>query len=138
VILLDTNVVIDAHYGAGADRLRAKNLISAAILDAGAAINSVTLAELYAGPERGHSIEEDMSQAGIAVLDLPFAAAATCGCAYRRYRLVRRRSGGGEAPSIPLPDFFVGAHAELMGWKLATRDMERYRLYFPDVELIEP
>jgi predicted nucleic acid-binding protein len=37
-----------------------------------------------------------------------------------------------------LPDFFVGAHAELMGWKLATRDMERYRLYFPDVELIEP
>ena len=138
MILLDTNVVIDAHYGAGADRLRAKNLISAAILDAGAAINSVTLAELYAGPERGHSIEEDMSQAGIAVLDLPFAAAATCGRAYRRYRLVRRRSGGGEAPSIPLPDFFVGAHAELMGWKLATRDMERYRLYFPDVELIEP
>ncbi len=138
MILLDTNVVIDAHYGAGADRLRAKNLISAAILDTGAAINSVTLAELYAGPERGHSIEEDMSQAGIAVLDLPFAAAATCGCAYRRYRLVRRRSGGGEAPSIPLPDFFVGAHAELMGWKLATRDMERYRLYFPDVELIEP
>jgi predicted nucleic acid-binding protein len=37
-----------------------------------------------------------------------------------------------------LPDFFVGALAELMGWKLATRDMERYRLYFPDVELIEP
>ena len=32
---------------------------------------------------------------------------------------------------MPLPDFFIGAHAELMGWKLATRDVERYRIYFP-------
>jgi predicted nucleic acid-binding protein len=39
---------------------------------------------------------------------------------------------------VPLPDFFIGAHAELMRWKLATRDVERYRLYFPAVELIEP
>jgi len=39
---------------------------------------------------------------------------------------------------MPLPDFFIGAHALVMGWKLATRDTERYRLYFPKVELIEP
>jgi len=26
----------------------------------------------------------------------------------------------------------------LMGWKLATRDPERFRLYFERVELIEP
>ena len=39
---------------------------------------------------------------------------------------------------VPLPDFFTGAHVELMGWKLATRDVERYRIYFPAVELIEP
>jgi hypothetical protein len=25
-----------------------------------------------------------------------------------------------------------------MAWKLATRDVERYRIYFPGVELIEP
>jgi hypothetical protein len=25
-----------------------------------------------------------------------------------------------------------------MGWKLATRDVERYRAYFPAVDLIEP
>jgi predicted nucleic acid-binding protein len=138
VILLDTNIVIDAHYGAGADRSHARNLISSAVLGEGAAINSITLAELYAGPERGQSIEEDMNQSGIAIFDLPFAAAAICGRAYRHYRLARRRSGGGRASSIPLPDFFIGAHAELMGWSLATRDTERFRLYFPDVELIEP
>ena len=138
MILLDTNVIIDAHYGVGHHRVRAMNLISSAIIDSGAAINCITLAELYAGPRRGDEIEEDMRQAGIVVLDLPVAAAAICGRAYKRYRLPRRRSGGGEAPSVPLRDFFIGAHAELMDWKLATRDVERYRIYFPAVELIEP
>ena len=89
-------------------------------------------------PRRGEEIEQDMRQAGIAVLDLPAGSAAICGRAYRRYRLARTRSGGGKAPSVPLPDFFIGAHAELLGWKLATRDVERYRIYFPAVELIEP
>jgi predicted nucleic acid-binding protein len=137
MILLDTNVIIDAHYGSGNDRTRARNLISSAIIDSGAAINCITLAELYAGPRRGEEIEHDMRQTGIVVLDLP-AGAAICGRAYRRYRLARTRSAGGKAPSVPLPDFFIGAHAELMGWKLATRDVERYRIYFPAVELVEP
>jgi predicted nucleic acid-binding protein len=138
MILLDTNVIIDARYGIGNHRVRARNLISSAVIDTGAAINCVTLGELYAGPKRGEEMEEDMRRAGIAVLDLPVAASAICGRAYRRYRLARTRSGGGKAPSVPLPDFFIGAHAELMGWKLATRDAERYRIYFPAVELIEP
>ena len=134
---MDTNVIIDAHRGAGNDRLRAMNLISLAVTGSGAAINCVTLAELYAGPRRGDDIEEDMRRAGVAILDVPIATATICGRAYRRYRLAHRRLGGGEAPSMPLPDFFIGAHAELLGWKLATRDVERYRLYFPAVELIE-
>jgi predicted nucleic acid-binding protein len=137
MILLDTNVIIDAHYGVTDHRVRARNLISSAVTDAGAAINCVTLSELYAGPRRGEEIEQDMRQAGIAIIDLPVAAAAICGRAYRRYRMARRSSGGGRAPSVPLPDFFIGAHAELMGWKLATRDVERYRIYFPAVELID-
>ena len=39
---------------------------------------------------------------------------------------------------MPLPDFLIGAHAELMGWELATRDVEHFRIYFPAVEVIEP
>jgi predicted nucleic acid-binding protein len=138
MILLDTNIVIDAHYGVGNDKVRARNLISSAVIDSGAGINCITLAELYAGPRRGEDIEADMRQSGIVVLDLPAGAAAICGRAYTRYRLNRERSSGGKASSVPLPDFFIGAHAELLGWKLATRDVERYRMYFPAVELIEP
>jgi len=138
MILLDTTIVIDAHYGVGDDKVRARNLISSAVIESGAAINCITLAELYAGPRRGDDIEADMRQSGIGVLDLPAGAAAICGRAYTRYRLNRARSSGGRAPGVPLPDFFIGAHAELLGWKLATRDVERYRTYFPAVELIEP
>jgi predicted nucleic acid-binding protein len=138
VILLDTNIVIDAHYGQGAYRTRATDLIASALLESGAAINAITLAELYAGPRRGSSIEDDMSDAGIVILDLPSGAAAICGAAYARYRAARKKSGGGSAPFTPLPDFFIGAHAEFRGWKIASRDTERYRLYFPKIELIEP
>jgi predicted nucleic acid-binding protein len=37
-----------------------------------------------------------------------------------------------------LPDFFVGAHAAVRGMPILTRDVGRYRTYFPTVELISP
>jgi len=37
-----------------------------------------------------------------------------------------------------LPDCFIGAHAEVMGYSLATADASRFRTYFPKVPLITP
>jgi hypothetical protein len=37
-----------------------------------------------------------------------------------------------------LPDFYIGAHAEVEGLTLVTRDAARYRTYFPNVSLITP
>jgi predicted nucleic acid-binding protein len=37
-----------------------------------------------------------------------------------------------------LPDFFIGAHAEVERLPLLTRDARRYRNYFPKVTLIVP
>jgi predicted nucleic acid-binding protein len=139
LILLDTNLVIDAQNEGSAFYTWSNQVIAEAIPTSGVGINAITLAELCsANGVDSEILQSELHSAQIRVIDLPAQAAALCGRAYRRYRLARTRSGGGKAPSVPLPDFFIGAHAELMGWKLATRDVERYRIYFPAVELIKP
>lgn len=63
---------------------------------------------------------------------LPFEAAFLAGKAFRRYR------AAGGARSSALPDFYIGAHATVAGYRLMTRDAGRYRTYYPTLELIAP
>jgi predicted nucleic acid-binding protein len=138
MILLDTSVVIDARDPSQADHGWAAGEIEAAVTGEGAGINTVILAELCAGSPRPENIEPEIRKLGLNIFDLPASMATICGQAYRHYLVARRTSGGGSAPKTPLPDFFIGAHAEAMGWKLATRDSERIARYFPKVSLITP
>ena len=46
------------------------------------------------------------------------------------------RAGG--ARSSPLPDYYIGAHAEADNLTLLTRDTGRYGSYFPSVRLVTP
>jgi predicted nucleic acid-binding protein len=138
VILIDTNVLIDARELTSPYHRWAEELIADGLSGEGIALNAIVFAELCVGQKNPEAVEADLRAQGLAIVDVPVAAAALCARAYTRYLLARSRSRGGKAPSVPLPDFFIGAHAELMGWKLATRDVERYRIYFPAVELVEP
>ena len=139
MILLDSNVVIDAQNEGSPFFEPARRLILEAVATTGAAVNAVIVAELCAGKtDVADLVLIELNAAGVQLFDLPMGAAPICGRAYRRYRLSRRKSAGGAAPVAPLPDFFIGAHAELMGWDLATRDSEHFRMYFPSVKLIEP
>ena len=63
---------------------------------------------------------------------LPWAAAFLAGKVFLAYR----RNRG--TKSSTLPDFFVGAHAAVGDLDLLTRDVGRYRTYFPTVRLIAP
>ncbi len=53
----------------------------------------------------------------------------------RAFKLYRSRGG---AKTSVLPDFFIGAQAQVMGCALLTRDARRYRAYFPQVEVVGP
>ena len=138
MILIDTNVMIDARDALQFNHAWAVELVAQSVSGEGAGINAVTLAELCAGSPNPEDIEPEIRKLGLDIFDLPVAASERCGAAYRRYVSARRASGGGIAPKIPLPDFFIGAHAEIMKWKLATRDAERISRYFPKVQLLTP
>ena len=65
-------------------------------------------------------------------LDLPYEAAFLAGKAYMNY--IKRKG----VKTSPLPDFFIGAHASILGIPLITRDINRYKTYFPKLRLIHP
>ena len=63
---------------------------------------------------------------------IPWPAAFLAGKVFFDYR----RNKGTKVTT--LPDFFIGAHAAVAGLGLLTRDVGRYRTYFPTVTLIAP
>jgi len=77
-------------------------------------------------------VDEFLKAAGIGFMHLPREAAFAAGKAHVHYR----RQGG--TRTGVLPDFFIGAHAAVLGATILTRDTRRYTTYFPMVRLIAP
>ena len=63
---------------------------------------------------------------------LPYEAGWLAAQAFLKYRR------GGGVRGAPLPDFYIGTHAEVEKLTLITRDAARYRTSFPNVRLISP
>ena len=132
MILVDTNVLLDVvgHDPTWADWSRTQ-LNSAAATDR-MAINDIVYAELSIGYQRVEELDAMLAKAGVAVAATPRTALFLAGKAFQRYR----RSGGSRTGV--LPDFFIGAHAVILGAALITRDARRHRSYFPGITLIAP
>lgn len=138
MILLDTNVLIYAADRESPFRSWARETIASAVADDSAMINAVILAELCVGDLEPETVPDRVRSWGVRVLDVPAATAPVCAQAYLAYRQRRNAESGKDAPRAPLPDFFIGAHAQIMGWPLATADPARYETYFPSVDLETP
>lgn len=95
-------------------------------------INDIIYAETSI---RYHTIEDFevmLATAGVTLVPISPAALFRAGKAFAQYR-----KAGGTRTGV-LPDFFIGAHAEVERPPLLTRDARRYRSYFPNVTLIAP
>ena len=95
-------------------------------------INDIVYAETSIRYDRMEDLDAMLGEAMIEIATTPRPALFLAGKAFRQYR----KAGG--ARTGVLPDFFIGAHAAVEGWLLLTRDVGRYRRYFPKVTLIAP
>jgi predicted nucleic acid-binding protein len=95
-------------------------------------INPVIYAEVSIGFDRIEEVEDVLSPMFFRRDPIPWEAAFLAGKCFLDYR----KKGGGKRS--PLPDFFIGAHAAVLGIPLLTRDASRYRTYFPKLRLIAP
>jgi hypothetical protein len=138
MMLLDTNVLIYAADERARHCRWARRIIAEGVSGDGAAVNAVSVAEVCVGDRDPETVADRIRSWGVAVLDVPAAASEICARAYLAYRMRRKADSGKDAPAVPLPDFFIGAHAQVMGWTLATADADRFKTYFPDVPLKSP
>jgi predicted nucleic acid-binding protein len=95
-------------------------------------INDVIYAETSIRFQSIGDFDRALSEAGVTMALIPRPALFLAGKAFAKYR----DAGGGRAGV--LPDLFIGAHAQVEGLPLLTRDVRRYRNYFPAVNLIVP
>ena len=95
-------------------------------------INPIIYAEVSVGFHRIEDVEEALPPSSFRRDPLPWEAAFLAGKCFLTYRKRSGRSGS------TLPDFFIGAHAAVTRIPLLTRDVSRYRTYFPKLKLITP
>ena len=132
MLIVDTNVLVDvlendpdwAEWSIG--QLRAQAQVHEIV------INPIIYAEVSLTFATVEALDAVVEQMRLTVADIPRPALFLAGQAFLRYRRADGRK------SNVLPNFLIGAHAAVARCPLLTRDVRRYRAYFPTVELIAP
>ena len=130
--LVDSSILLDILTEDGQWLDWSSSMLEAAANSGPLLINPIIYAEISIGYDKVEEVEQALPPDLYRREPLPYEAAFLAGKCYRNYR----KRGG--ARRSPLPDFYVGAHAAIAGYRLLTRDARRYRTYFPTVQLIAP
>lgn len=130
--LVDSSVLLDVLTDDAVWGGWSRGMLAVARDDGRLVINPIVYAEVSTGFDRIEELDEAVPASEFEREPLPYEAGFLAGKAFFAYR---RR--GGERRS-PLPDFYIGAHAAVRGYRLLTRDAARYRTSFPTLQLIAP
>lgn len=130
--LVDSNVIFDVAESDPTWRVWSEAAIERCLDEALLIINPIIYAEVSVGYRTVEEVEAVLPVDLYRREPLPYDAAFLAGKAFVSYR----RRGGRR--SAPLPDFYIGAHAAVSGYRLLTRDVQRFRTYFPTVALVAP
>ena len=130
--LIDSNVLIDVLTGDNDWSDWSANQLGRAANAGPVYFNEIVYSELAVKSASEHALDRDLRDLGMQFQSISKSALYLAGKVFGRYKA----AGGARASNIP--DFFIGAHAQIARLPLLTRDVRRYRTYFPDVELIAP
>ncbi len=131
-VLVDSNVILDVAQEDSRWGVWSRTALERAANEASLVINPLIYAEVSMGYERIEELETVLPPDVFRREALPYEAGFLAGKCFLRYR----RAGG--ARTTPLPDFYIGAHAAVAGYRLLTRDATRFRTYFPRLTLVAP
>jgi predicted nucleic acid-binding protein len=131
-VLVDSSVILDLttqdpRWGAWS-----RKMLTTLLNETSVVINPIIYAEVSADFAKVEDLDEALPADIFRREPLPYAAGFLASRAYLAYR----RRGGTKLS--PLPDFYVGAHAAVRGYRLLTRDPRQIAGYFPTVGLIVP
>lgn len=132
MVLVDTNVLLDVAENDPVWADWSQGQLETLALTDTLVINPIVYTELSIGFERIEEVEAVLAAIDLPVVQIPREALFLAGKAFLDYR----RCGGSRTGV--LPDFLIGAHAAVENWALLTRDVARYRTYFPNLRLIVP
>jgi predicted nucleic acid-binding protein len=130
--LIDSNVLLDIATADPSWMAWSQQQLRDAAARGAVYVNPIISAELAAGFTTKDELDRWLDPGLFQRAPLPYDAGWLAAQAFIQYR-----RGGGTRTS-PLPDFYIGAHAEVEQLTLVSRDAARYRTYFPSVVLISP
>jgi predicted nucleic acid-binding protein len=132
MVLVDSNIILDIWYRDPVwEQWSRSQLFRLGTIEE-MTINSIVYAEVSTRFRTQSECDEALQILELTVLEIPKEAAFLAGKAFQSYR---KQAG---IRTGVLPDFFIGAHAAVIGCPLLTRDTRRYATYFPTVSLIAP
>ncbi len=130
--IIDSNVLIDILLRDENWFDRSSEAVVTAMNDSAVVINPIIFAEVSLSFKKIEDLDQVLPADLYRRDEIPYEAAFLAGRAFVKYR----RQGGSR--TTPMPDFYIGAHAEVSNFRVLTRDPRRFRRYFPSVELIAP
>ena len=131
-VLVDTNVWVDCIDASSPWHEWAVEQLQLCSERAPLHVNVIIYTELLVpGPDIS-ALDAMLDVYDVQRSNLPWACAALTAKAFGLYR----RRGG--ARLLPLPDFFIGAHAAVANLSVLTRDPAGYSSYFPRLSLLGP
>lgn len=131
-VLIDSNVILDVFLDDPNWASWSEKILDFYSQKTILYINPIIYTEISIGFKCIEELEQAVAKSEFVMLDIPKEALFLAGKAFYQYK---RKKG---IKRTTLPDFFIGAQAVILGLNLITRDVSRYRTYYPKIKIITP